>query len=324
MRPPYDHWPLPDRPVIEWPDGARLAVWIGLNVEYYQYGRPSTSIAERFAELVPDPMNHGWRDYGTRVGVWRLMDMLSRTGFPASVFLNSEVCRVYPEIVEAGERLDWAWVAHGRSNSILQTGMSEDEERAYLSDVVETIQAHTGRRPSGWLGPALTETENTPELLAELGLRYVCDWCNDDQPYPLRTARGPMISVPYSIEVNDIPLFLYQGLTGPEFERVLVDQFDSLYAESEESGRVMAIGLHPFLIGLPFRIRYLDRALQHIASHDGIWRTTSDAIADWYFERCYAEALESLGRRQRSTQAGLGSSFVSRSSRNCGRIDSES
>lgn len=292
--PPFEHWPLTGRPRLEWPDGARMAVWVGVNIEFYEWGKPAISIEERLASLVPDPMNHGWRDYGARVGIWRLIDVLDRLGIPGTAIVNSQACVEYPEIVEACRERDWGWVAHGRTNSTLQTGMAEEEERAYLAEVAETIAARTGRSPAGWLGPALTETENTPQLLGELGLRYVCDWCNDDQPYPLRTRTGRVISVPYSIEVNDIPLLVIKGLTGPDFERVLIDQFDALYAESAKSGRAMAIPVHPFLVGLPFRIGYLERALAHIASHDDVWLTTSEAIADWYLERCYDEAAASI------------------------------
>jgi peptidoglycan/xylan/chitin deacetylase (PgdA/CDA1 family) len=284
--PPFSYSPAAGRPPLELPGGARLAVWIGLNVEHYPFGRPGISIGPNTAGLPVDPMNHGWRDYGVRVGIWRVMDVLDRVGMRASVLLNSEVCARYPQIVAAGNARGWAWLAHGRDNATLQTGMSIDEERAYLRDVVETIERGTGQRPRGWLGPALTETEHTPALLAELGLTYVCDWCNDDEPYPLEIdGDGPMISVPYAIEHNDIPLLLDKGLTGPEYQRVLTDAFDVLYEEGAQGGKVMAIPLHPFLVGQPFRIRYLERALEHIASHEGVWPATSDEIAAWYLAR---------------------------------------
>jgi len=289
----YDYSPIVRRPPLEWPNGARLAVWAGINVEHYELDKPAISIGPATAGLVPDPLNFGWRDYGPRVGIWNLMEVLDRHGIRASVLLNADVCRLYPQIVESGSEREWAWLAHGKSNSIFQTGMELEEERSYLTDVIETIERHTGRRPKGWLGPALTESFNTPELLAELGLTYICDWCNDDQPYPLRVKSGKMISLPYSIEVNDIPLFVTKGQTGADFYQVVVDQFDWLYDASGKSGRVMAMGLHPFLIGLPFRLKYLDRALEHITSRDDVWLTTSDDIADWYFDRYYDQAVAS-------------------------------
>ena len=283
--PPFEYLPALGRAKLDLPDGARVAVWIGLNVEHYPFGRPGFSISPVTAGLPVDPMNYGWRDYGPRVGIWRVMDMLDRLGMRASVLLNSEVCHRYPAIVEEGRRRDWAWLAHGRDNATLQTGMSRDEERVYLVDVVDTIERSTGQRPRGWLGPALTETEHTPALLAELGLTYVCDWCNDDEPYPLAIDGGPMISVPYSIELNDITLLAEKGFTGPEYQQILVDQFDALYDEGRRGGRVMAIPLHPFLVGQPFRLRYLEAALEHIAGHEHVWLATSDEIAEWYLGR---------------------------------------
>ncbi|MFF3275579.1 polysaccharide deacetylase family protein [Streptomyces chrestomyceticus] len=276
----FDYSPIVDREPIRWPGGARVAFYVGLNVEHYQVDRPSTSIFPGTAGLAPDPLNYGWRDYGPRVGIWRLIESLDRHGLRASVMLNSDVTRHYPQIIEAGRARGWAWVAHGRDNSTFQADMSVEDERAYLTEVVGTIEAATGRRPRGWLGPALTETFRTPELLAGLGLDYVLDWANDDQPYRLNVPG--MLSVPYSIEVNDISLFVGKSLSGPDFVRIVEDQLDQLYADSAMSGRVMSLVLHPFVINQPFRHKYLDQALEHIANHPGVWLTTSDEIAEHY------------------------------------------
>jgi peptidoglycan/xylan/chitin deacetylase (PgdA/CDA1 family) len=281
---PFDYSPLPQRPPLELPDGARVAVWIAVNVEHFAIDGPGVSIVPLTADLTPDPMNYGWRDYGARVGIWRLMEMFDELGLPITAPLHSDVCEAFPEIIEAGNERGWAWVAHGRTTAILQANMERDEERSYLEDTIGTIERLGGRRPRGWLGPALTETFNTPELLAELGLRYVCDWCNDDQPYPLRTTAGRVVSVPYSIEANDIPLLLAKGYTGEQYRQVLVDQFDALYAAGATTGQVMAIPLHPFLVGVPFRLRYLRDALEHILRQDDVWLTTGDEIADWYID----------------------------------------
>jgi allantoinase len=280
--PPFGYTPAVGRPKLELPGGARVAVWIGLNVEHYPLGRPGYSVVAATAGLPVDPMNYGWRDYGPRVGVWRVMGLLDQLGIRASVLLNSEVCHRYPAIVEAGRERDWAWLAHGRDNATFQADMSLEEERRYLAEVIDTIERGTGRRPRGWLGPALTETENTPALLAELGLAYVCDWCNDDEPYPLDVDGGPMLAMPYSIELNDITLLAEKGFTGPEYLQALTDQFDALHDEGGASGRVMAIPLHPFLVGQPFRIGYLAAALEHICGREDVWLATSDEIADWY------------------------------------------
>jgi peptidoglycan/xylan/chitin deacetylase (PgdA/CDA1 family) len=276
----FPYSPITERPPVTWPGGARVAFYLGLNIEHYQVDKPSTSIFGGTAALVPDALNYGWRDYGPRVGIWRLIESLDRHGVPASVLLNADVCSRYPQIMQAGLERNWAWLAHGRDNSTFQTGMSRDEERAYLTEVVTTIEAATGRRPQGWLGPALTETFETPSLLAELGLGYTLDWTNDDQPYEL--AVPGMLSVPYSIEMNDVTLFVSKSYTGPEFLQAVKDQLDQLYDDAAESGRVMALCIHPFSVNQPFRHKYLDQALEYIAGHEGVWLATSDQIADAY------------------------------------------
>lgn len=281
----YAHSPIIRRPQLQLPNGARVAFWIGLNIEHYEIDKPSTSIFGGTAGLVPDPLNYGWRDYGPRVGLWRMTEILDKHGIRASVLLNSDVCKYYPEIIEEGNKRNWVWLAHGKNNSILQAGMDIDQERAYLTDIVTTLKKSTGKQPRGWLGPALSETFNTPDLLEELGITYVCDWCNDDQPFKLNTKRGKMISVPYSIEVNDIPLFVGKSFSGEDFYQLLVDQFDVLYEEGKHTGRVMCVALHPFVTGLPFRSKYLDKALAYITSHRDVWLPTSDEIAEWYVNR---------------------------------------
>ncbi|MEV1242661.1 polysaccharide deacetylase family protein [Nonomuraea sp. NPDC050022] len=274
----FDYSPIVDREPIRWPGGARVAFYVGLNVEHFVIDRPSTSINEATATLVPDPLNYGWRDYGPRVAIWRVMEVLDRHGIRASVLLNADVCERYPQIVEAGNARGWAWLAHGKNNSTLQADV--DDERAYLTEVVDTIEKATGRRPRGWLGPALTETFQTPSLLAELGLSYVLDWTNDDQPYRLNVPG--MLSVPYSLELNDLGIFTMHGRSGGDFVQMVKDQVDQLCAESAESGRVMALALHPFVIGQAFRAKYLDQALEYVASRPDVWLTTSDEIAEHY------------------------------------------
>ncbi|WP_406234715.1 polysaccharide deacetylase family protein [Nocardia sp. NBC_01009] len=276
----FDYSPIVDRAPIHWPGDARVAFYVGLNVEHYQVDRPSTSIFAGTAGLAPDPLNYGWRDYGPRVGFWRVLETLDRHGIRASALLNSDVAEHNPQIIAAGLARDWAWLAHGRNNSIFQADMSVDEERAYLTEVVQTIEKATGRRPHGWMGPALTQTFRTPELLTELGLSYALDWTNDDQPY--QTKVPGLVNVPYSVELNDINLFVSKSTTGPDFVQIVTDQLDQLYADSATSGRVMALALHPFVIGQAFRSKYLDQALDYVVNHPGVWLTTSDEIAAHY------------------------------------------
>ena len=280
--PPFDYSPITERPKIEWPDGAKVAFYVGLNVEHFELGKPSTSLIEATAGLDPDALNYGWRDYGARVAIWRMIETFDRLGLKPSVLLNSDVAEHYPQIVEAGVARDWTWLAHGKNNSILQAEMSVEEERAFLAEIVATIERATGARPKGWMGPALTETYETPRLLAELGLEYVLDWTNDDQPYALSVPG--MYSVPYTVEVNDLGMFTMKGMTGPEGLQMIKDQFDGLLADAEAdgSGRVMALALHPFVSGQAFRNRYIAEALDYIAGHEGAWPTTSDAILEHY------------------------------------------
>ncbi|OBF35523.1 polysaccharide deacetylase [Mycolicibacterium peregrinum] len=275
-QPPFAYSPITERPPICWPGGARVAVYIGLNVEHFLVDRPSTSIWPGTAELTPDALNYGWWDYGARVGIWRTIDTLDRHGIRPSVLLNTAVIEHHPQIVAAGVERNWAWLAHGQTNSILHTGLAVDEERRILTSIADDIADATGRRPLGWMGPGLTETAHTPDLLAELGFHYVLDWTNDDQPYPL-TVPG-MLSVPYSVELNDLLIF-GKGFTGGEFVQMVIDQYEQLHADSATSGRVMALALHPFVIGQPFRHKYFDQVLQFLAAQPDVWLTTSDEIA---------------------------------------------
>lgn len=275
--PPFHYSPITERPPLFWPGGARVAVYIGLNVEHFLPDRPSTSIWPGTADLQPDPLNYGWRDYGARVGIWRTIESLDRHGVRPSVLLNSAVIEHHPQIIAAGRERGWVWLAHGRTNSILHNGFGVDEERRLLAEITAAIAEATGRAPRGWMGPGLTETHHTPQLLAELGYRYVLDWTNDDQPYPL-TVPG-MLSVPYSVELNDLLLF-GKGCTGPEFVQIVIDQYEQLSADAANgSGRVLAFALHPFVIGQAFRHKYFDQVLAYLASRPDVWLTTSDDIA---------------------------------------------
>ena len=223
--------------------------------------------------------------YGNRIGIWRLMELLDKHNIRASVLLNSEVCEHYPIIIEEGKKRGWEFLGHGTTNSVLLSGMSKAEERQIITTTVDVITKAVGQRPLGWLGPALQETFNTPDILAENGIRYLCDWCCDDQPFPMKVKRGRLISVPYSLDLNDIPAFIHQHLTPQQFCEMIKDQFDTLYQEGVDQARIMCITTHPFLIGMPFRIGWLDKALDYMKSHKDVWFTTSGEIASWYYEK---------------------------------------
>ncbi|MDT5018852.1 MAG: allantoinase [Mycobacterium sp.] len=284
----YPYWPLPERPVIRWPNDARVAFWVIPNIERFRFDKPNADAGA--AGQVPDIPSFAQRDYGPRVGIWRMMDVLDKYHLRATVALNADVCRFYPQIIDAGVERGWEWMGHGVTNSIRMTALDEATERETIREVVETIANRTGARPAGWLGPGLSETAHTPDFLAENGITYVADWCADDQPFPMRVKTGRMISVPYSQELNDIPVFMRKGFTAEQFCDMIRDQFDVLYAEGETSGRVMAIALHPFLTGHPFRSKWLDRALEHITGHDKVWLTTGGEIASWYYQHHYDAA----------------------------------
>jgi allantoinase len=278
----FEYSAIAKRPKWELPNGARVAVWIVPNVEHFHYDKPAMSLTPMTAGLRPDVLNYAWRDYGVRVGIWRIMEVLERQGFIATAALNSEVCLHYPAIIEEGNRLGWEWMAHGENNSSLFTGMPEEAERPIIKGVLDTITKSTGKMPRGWLGPALTETDNTLDLLAEAGIEYVADWCNDEQPYSMKTRGGSLVAIPYTLEIGDIPTFLQHGSSGEAFYQMIVDQFDMMYEEGKKQPRVLAMALHPFLVGHPYRARHLERALAHIRQHDDVWITTGSAIVDWY------------------------------------------
>ena len=282
----FAYSPIVDREPLRFPGGARIAVWVIPNIEHFHWDKPSTSVTQVTAHLKPDVLNYSWRDFGVRVGIWRMMEVMERHGVKGTVALNSEVCGQYPRIVEAGNELGWEWMGHGSTNSVLFNDQPEDEERRLIGDIVSAIAEGTGTAPRGWLGPALSESFNTPDILAENGIEYVCDWVNDEQPYAMTVKTGSLISMPYSIEINDIPAFLDRGLGAEEFYRMIVDQFDVLYEDGAATGRVMAICLHPFLIGHAFRAKYLDKALAHIRQRKEVWVTRGGEINDWYRADC--------------------------------------
>lgn len=286
----FDFSPIVNRRPLRLPNGAHVALWVIPNLEHFHFDQPSISIYEGTAGFKPDILNYSWRDYGVRVGIWRLIDMMKKYNIKGTVALNSEVCKEYPEIIEAGNQLGWEWMGHGITNSKLMANLEKEEEHQIIKDVLGTIERSTGSKPKGWLGPALTETYNTLDLLKEEGIEYVADWVNDDQPYAMKVKnRSLLYSIPYSIEINDITAFLRFGYTPEQFYQMIVDQFDVLYAEGESNARVMSICLHPFLIGQPFRSKYLEKAFAYITNHKDVWIATGSEIID-YFKTTEKEA----------------------------------
>jgi len=278
----YDFSPITRRPGFRWPHGERLAVWVCYNIEHFKVDVPATSVAPGLAQLKPDVINYAWRDYGLRVGIWRNIEMMDRLGLPGSVTLNAEVCLHEAAVVEELVKRKWCVLGHGLTNSQLLTGLPEADERKVINETLGIIEKATGKRPIGWLGPALAETFTTPELLVEARVKYVCDWVADDQPFLIRTKNGRLMSVPYSMHINDISMVLEQGLLGDAFGQAICDQFDVLYGEGASIPRTMAIAVHPFLVGIPHLSKHFHRALEYVAGHKDVWFCTGDDIAQWY------------------------------------------
>ncbi len=271
-----------DRDPLKLPDGARLVVWPIVNVENWEIQNPMARTVlppPGGTAVVPDLPNWAWHEYGMRVGFWRLKAALDRFDIQATLSINASVCEVCPRLAGAARDAGWEFMAHG----FVQTpmGLLKDQRRA-IRKTIATIEAFTGRKPRGWLGPGLTETLETPEILAEEGIEYVADWVLDDQPCELRTTAGTLYTIPYTVELNDIPMMMVQHHKASELLDRAMDQFERLYAEGAESARVMAIAVHPYITGVPHRIGYYETILERLSRRPGVLFWTGEQILDWY------------------------------------------
>lgn len=273
-----------DRPKLALPNGARMAVWVIVNVEEWSIERalPRTVLPPPMGQaLVPDVPNWSWHEYGMRVGFWRFVSVLERHQITPTLAINGHVCESYPRVAGAARDAGWEFMGHG----FVQGPMHRvEDQRKVIEDTVEIIRKFTGRPPRGWESPGLTETEETLDLLRAAGIEYVADWVIDDLPAQLQTRHGPMITVPYTVETNDIVIYALQNHRSDEILSRGREQFDQLYRESAENARVMAISIHPYITGVPHRIRFLDELLGFIREKDGVAFMTGEAIADWYRE----------------------------------------
>ncbi|MEE8435358.1 MAG: polysaccharide deacetylase family protein [bacterium] len=290
----YDYWPYVNRPKITWPNGARVAFWVAPNIEFYEMAPPINPTWTPPGRPVPDVMYYSYRDFGNRVGVWRMMEAMDRCGVRGSISLNIALCDHHPEIIEECAKRDWEFFSHGIYNTRFTYEMSEAQEREFIEDAFASVEKHTGQRLAGWLSPALTNTERTMELLAEYGIKYTCDLFQDDQPQPLKVNSGRLISMPYSLEMNDIIVYNFDLSSPRHYAKVIKAQFEQLYEEGAESGTVMCIPLHPFLVGQAHRIGAFEEALAYITGHENVWVTTGQEIADWYYEHHYDTVLDAL------------------------------
>ena len=292
MRPqsygPFPYSPIISRPRLEWPNGAHVAMWIIPNIEYF-------SLEERPGGYgpgkVPDVVMWSERDYGNRVGVFRIMETLDRYGMRGTVALNSNLCAEHPQIIEEGNKRKWEWMGHNESNTRRLNEAAPGEEVNIIRRTLDTIGKASGQRPTGWLSSGLQQTWETLDHLAAEGVVYQADWCNDDQPYVMNLDQGrSIIAMPYTQQLNDKSSIEKRFVSADGFRQMICDQFDVLYREGAKSGRVMAIALHPYLIGVPHRIGALDAALKYISKHKKVWKTTGSEIA-----RHYLAQLESGG-----------------------------
>ncbi|MBI3969163.1 MAG: polysaccharide deacetylase family protein [Chloroflexi bacterium] len=283
----YTYSSLVTRTPIRWPDGARLALWPIVHAEHFELAPPESfpqpKNLGRLPMAFPDFRHYTLRDYGNRWGIFRIMRLLDRYGLRATLAVNSVICDRHPYIIEQALQRKWEVIPAGtHATRIITSAMPEADEREYLQTAISTVARATGKQPAGWISPELSESLNTPRLLAELGIRYVCDWVNDEQPYEVRTEAGPLVAMPYSVEVSDLTVLAQRKEPVMDYERMLRRQFEGLYREGERHGLVMALPLHSWLVGQPYRTKYLDRALQYICSYAGVWNATGVEIADHF------------------------------------------
>ncbi len=277
----FAYSPIISRPLYRWPNGARLAVYIGFNLEHFAFGEGlGACIAPPSPQ--PDVLNYAWREYGNRVGAWRCLDEFNRLALPTAAIVNTALYDHCPELPNAFSQRGDELIAHGHTNSVRQSSMPANEERALVLGCRERIARYSGQAPAGWLSPWISESLATPDLLAEAGYSYTLNWCHDDQPTALCTRSGQTLwSIPYPQELNDIPMIMGRQMDGQDFADMVICNLDEMLMQATLQPLVMGLALHPYIVGQPYRLRHLRRALEHIARarDDGhIWLTTPGAI----------------------------------------------
>ena len=278
----FDYSPIAARRPWTLPKGARIAVWTIVNVEEWDIEKAMARqylTAPQGVATIPDVPNWAWHEYGMRVGFWRLYDALRKRKIRATTSINASVCKSYPPVAQAMLDADWEFMGHGVKQGAMHL---LPDQRAAIREAIDLLRSFTGKAPKGWMGPGLTETWETLDLLREEGIEYVADWVNDDQPYEMRTSGGTMVSVPYTLELNDIPMMVIQHHTSDAWVQRCKDQFDRLYAEGAKNPRVMALAVHPYNAGVPHRIKYFEAVYDYMARKKGVWLTTGQDIYEWY------------------------------------------
>ena len=287
MRQPRDrvkYSAIVDRPVMKLPGDARIIVWTIVNLEVWDIARPMARqvlTAPTGVSPLPDVPNWSWHEYGMRVGFWRFHALYERLGIRPTLAINARVCVDYPRVAQACMDAGWEFMGHSYEQGPIH---NEKDQPAMIRRSLDTIEGFTGKRPVGWLGPGLTETLDTPEHLAAAGIKYIGDWVYDDLPTEISTQHGPLVTLPYTVECNDIPVMMVQHHEAPYWTQKCIDSFDRLYLEGAERPRVMAIALHPYISGQPFRIKYLEAVYDYIAKFTGVLHWNGEQILDWYLE----------------------------------------
>ncbi len=278
----FGYSPITERKDYDWPDGKRLALYIGLNIEHFSFGE-GLGHTPTNPGTQPDVRNYSWRDYGLRVGIWRIFDLLDDFGLPACHLMNTAIYDYAPQIPARIRARGDEFVGHGRTNSEQQGDLSEDAEQRLIAEVTEAFRRHEGRGPGGWMGPWISESASTPDLLKQAGYRFIMDWSCDDQPVWMRTRHGRLLMLPYHIEINDSPAQLTRRHTADDFTAMVTTHFDEMMRQSRRQPLVFSLALHTFVVGQPYRLAGLRNILSHIVQHpdsDRIWFTRPGAIYD--------------------------------------------
>ena len=299
----YEYWPYHERPKISWPNGARLAFCVAPNIEFYELDPPNNPFRKPWPQPIPALPGYTSRDWGNRVGHMRQMELLDKYGIRGSISLSTALCDHHPEIIALCKEKNWEFFSHGIYNTRYTYGMTEAQEREMIKDSIETIYKHTGQKCAGYLAPALSHSENTLDLFAEVGHElfgedagfYSCDLFHDDQPTPIQLRSGKrFVSIPYSLEMNDTIAYLVQKITPRRYGQELIDNFDRLYAEGAESGTIMCIPTHNYQVSNAHRIKAYEEALEYITGHSDVWVTTGREIAQYFLEHYYDSSLKDI------------------------------
>lgn len=274
----YAYSAINDRPGYVWPGRKRLAVYIGFNVEHFAFGEGlGATLAPGGPQ--PDVLNFSWRDYGNRVGVWRCLELFDALKLPVGALINTSLYDYCPQVIAAMRQRRYEIIGHGHTNSVRQGTLAVDEERLLIADCTRRIAAEEGAPPAGWLSPWISESLHTPDLLQQAGYRYTLNWCHDDQPSRMKAGSGALWAIPYPQEINDIPAVMVRQTGAAEFADMIVSNFDEMLLQAKSQSLVMGIALHPYIVGQPFRLRYLRNALKHIVNSKKVWLTTPGGIA---------------------------------------------